>query len=290
MAKQAQLFGDQTSAIERQTEALQLKGRLEAEGVSSEKIEGELKKLEVMNTLTDTQDAYTAALEAGLITEQQYQALRGAAAASATEQASAIDQLTAAQERYNEQAALQSQLQGLASGIASEFTSAFKSIIDGTKDVNEAFADMLQGIADQFLNMAMKILQDALTQQLVKLFTGLFSAGAGAAVPAGGGIGGGAFNIGLGSFDGGGYTGDGPRSGGIDGKGGFPALLHPQETVVDHYQEAQSAMVEPSKAFADSSEAMEMAMATRNNNTASAAEASAMQTAESYFASGKSTV
>ncbi len=36
------------------------------------------------------------------------------------------------------------------------------------------------------------------------------------------------------SFDGGGYTGNGPRVGGIDGKGGFWALMHPQETVVDH--------------------------------------------------------
>ena len=36
------------------------------------------------------------------------------------------------------------------------------------------------------------------------------------------------------SFDGGGFTGSGSRSGGIDGKGGFPAVLHPNETVVDH--------------------------------------------------------
>lgn len=36
------------------------------------------------------------------------------------------------------------------------------------------------------------------------------------------------------SLDGGGYTGSGARSGGIDGKGGFPAILHPQETVIDH--------------------------------------------------------
>lgn len=36
------------------------------------------------------------------------------------------------------------------------------------------------------------------------------------------------------SMDGGGYTGSGPRTGGIDGKGGFPAILHPNETVVDH--------------------------------------------------------
>ena len=36
------------------------------------------------------------------------------------------------------------------------------------------------------------------------------------------------------SFDGGGFTGMGARSGGVDGKGGFPAILHPNETVIDH--------------------------------------------------------
>lgn len=36
------------------------------------------------------------------------------------------------------------------------------------------------------------------------------------------------------SFDGGGYTGNGSRTGGVDGKGGFWAVMHPQETVIDH--------------------------------------------------------
>ena len=36
------------------------------------------------------------------------------------------------------------------------------------------------------------------------------------------------------SFDGGGFTGNGLRSGGLDGKGGFWAMMHPQETVIDH--------------------------------------------------------
>lgn len=36
------------------------------------------------------------------------------------------------------------------------------------------------------------------------------------------------------SFDGGGYTGAGTRTGGLDGKGGFMAMLHPNETVIDH--------------------------------------------------------
>jgi hypothetical protein len=38
----------------------------------------------------------------------------------------------------------------------------------------------------------------------------------------------------LGSYAGGGYTGDGSRSGGLDGQGGFLAMLHPRETVIDH--------------------------------------------------------
>ena len=51
-----------------------------------------------------------------------------------------------------------------------------------------------------------------------------------------GGAGGGILS-GLGSlfsFEGGGYTGAGPRSGGMDGRGGFMAMVHPNETVVDH--------------------------------------------------------
>ncbi|GBL02929.1 phage tail length tape measure family protein [Glaciecola sp. KUL10] len=39
---------------------------------------------------------------------------------------------------------------------------------------------------------------------------------------------------GLASYDGGGYTGDGIRSGGLDGKGGMLAMVHPRETIIDH--------------------------------------------------------
>ena len=40
----------------------------------------------------------------------------------------------------------------------------------------------------------------------------------------------------LGSFEGGGYTGMGIRAGGVDGRGGMPAILHPNESVIDHTQ------------------------------------------------------
>lgn len=42
------------------------------------------------------------------------------------------------------------------------------------------------------------------------------------------------FLAGIPGFDGGGSTGLGNRSGGLDGKGGFLALMHPRETVIDH--------------------------------------------------------
>jgi hypothetical protein len=34
-------------------------------------------------------------------------------------------------------------------------------------------------------------------------------------------------------FAGGGYTGNGPRSGGLDGQGGYLAMVHPQEQIID---------------------------------------------------------
>lgn len=36
------------------------------------------------------------------------------------------------------------------------------------------------------------------------------------------------------SFEGGGFTGRGARSGGVDGRGGFLSVLHPNESVIDH--------------------------------------------------------
>ena len=49
----------------------------------------------------------------------------------------------------------------------------------------------------------------------------------------------------LESYDNGGYTGNGPRSGGLDGKGGFMAIMHPRETVVDHTKGQQAKYQRP---------------------------------------------
>lgn len=42
------------------------------------------------------------------------------------------------------------------------------------------------------------------------------------------------------SFEGGGFTGNGSRTGGLDGKGGFMAMVHPNETIIDHTKQGGS--------------------------------------------------
>ena len=99
--------------------------------------------------------------------------------------------------------------------IESSFESAFVDFVTGTKSARDAIADLIRDLA-------------RLAAQAV--FRRLF--GMGGVLGGSGGIGG--LLSGLLSFDGGGYTGNGARVGGLDGKGGQLAILHPQETVIDH--------------------------------------------------------
>lgn len=110
-----------------------------------------------------------------------------------------------------------SQMQSIGDTLASSFSSGFKGILDGSKTVKQALSDVLGSLTDMFLNQG---------------FQALFGGGMGG----GGGLFGAIFG-GIGklfSFDGGGFTGYGPRSGGLDGKGGFLSVMHPNETVIDH--------------------------------------------------------
>lgn len=84
----------------------------------------------------------------------------------------------------------------------------FGSIIDGSMSAKEAVAQLLIEIAKA---------------QMLKGLMGL--PGMGGLTSAIGG---------LLSFEGGGYTGNGSRTGGLDGKGGRLAMVHPRETIIDH--------------------------------------------------------
>lgn len=100
-------------------------------------------------------------------------------------------------------------------------------IKDGILDAivsGEDLAGTLENVARAFARAALE--------------AALFGSGPLAGIFGGGGGKGGGGGImsalrGLLSFDGGGDTGNAPRSGGLDGKGGFLAIMHPKERVTD---------------------------------------------------------
>ena len=126
-----------------------------------------------------------------------------------------------------------------ANAIGEAFSTAFTDAASGAKSAQQALADAFQGIANHFLDMASQMIAKYITMQIIGLassFLGGSATGAAASggykLPSGGGFAQG-FSMPP-MFEGGGYTGNGARAGGLDGKGGFPAILHPGETVTDH--------------------------------------------------------
>jgi len=95
----------------------------------------------------------------------------------------------------------------------------------------DPFKDGLGGMLDGFTTMLRKMAAEALASQILGSIGSWGKTGGGA----GSFIGSIAASVfGGESFAGGGFTGSGSRTGGLDGLGGFPAILHPNETVVDH--------------------------------------------------------
>tara|TARA_A100001201_G_scaffold143755_1_gene147236 strand:+ start:4530 stop:6068 length:1539 start_codon:yes stop_codon:yes gene_type:complete len=89
------------------------------------------------------------------------------------------------------------------------------AIINSLRSGKASFQDFANFVVEQLLRVA---IQQAIIAPFTERFGGAFTN----------------FGKKLFDFDGGGYTGMGARTGGIDGKGGFPAILHPNETVIDH--------------------------------------------------------
>ncbi len=94
------------------------------------------------------------------------------------------------------------------------------SLVDGLKNGKLAFKDFADYVVEQLLRVA---IQQMVVAQIVDPFRKFL----------------GGFELfksdtKVTSNEGGGYTGMGVRAGGIDGRGGFPAILHPNETVIDH--------------------------------------------------------
>lgn len=113
-----------------------------------------------------------------------------------------------------------------------QFNQAIDGVADAIAGTLIAGESLREGLAQVFKQIASDILNSGIRAALMAQFGGQGGAA--------GGFGGfvsrlfGGGKGGLFSFDGGGFTGYGGRVGGIDGKGGFPAILHPNETVIDH--------------------------------------------------------
>ena len=151
-----------------------------------------------------------AAKKAGIPVNDTLNAQIDAQAAQVGNLTAQLEQAELAQEQFDQ----------AIEGIANAFSNA---ILEG-ENLRDSLASIFKQIAANILNAG---IQQALTQAF---------SGAG-----GGGWLGGLLSAAFGgtkaatpTFDGGGFTGYGSRSGGIDGKGGFPAILHPNETVLDH--------------------------------------------------------
>jgi len=120
-------------------------------------------------------------------------------------------------------------------GWGNQFTDTLADMVTGGK---ASFADLANSI---IRDLARIQIQKSITDPLLKIGTSFLDK---AFSSFGGGGGGGVSNaVREGGFDwtpssapnfaGGGWTGDGPRSGGLDGQGGFMAMLHPREQVID---------------------------------------------------------
>ena len=109
--------------------------------------------------------------------------------------------------------------------VEGQLTNAFKNFFDFTSKQFLDFKDLATSVARAVLNELINVF---IVQKAVGMVKGAISdffpsdETVGKAVD------------GLQSFSNGGYTGSGVRAGGVDGRGGFPAILHPNETVIDH--------------------------------------------------------
>lgn len=100
--------------------------------------------------------------------------------------------------------------------ISGALLDTFQGLVKGTKDAGDIISDILGKIFDKISDILLTPIFDKFSGGLSSL---LFK-GFGIPTPA--------------SFAGGGSTGSGPRAGGMDGQGGRLAMIHPQESVVDH--------------------------------------------------------
>ena len=112
----------------------------------------------------------------------------GVSGAEAEAKVGELRSLTEQAEAYQQ---LQANVESLSSSIAGNLTGAFKSVIDGSKSMQEAMSDALAGIGQAFIDMAMQIIQQQMAMivnGLIMKALGVTMPGAGASMPMTGGL------------------------------------------------------------------------------------------------------
>ena len=116
----------------------------------------------------------------------------------------------------------------VANSMSGAITKGFTDAITGAEKFSDAMKAMAKSVIDSLIEM---LVQYYITQAIFGAITNAFPATTSASSAPNTNMG---ANLNPLSMEGGGYTGMGSRSGGLDGKGGFGAILHPNETVTDH--------------------------------------------------------
>jgi hypothetical protein len=117
--------------------------------------------------------------------------------------------------------------------IVSAFKKAEDSLVSFVQTGKLNFKDLVNSIIADLIRLAIRQqiiapLFNMLYPGATKPFTGNINMGAMDFKKTGGGY------KDPSDFEGGGFTGFGARAGGLDNRGGFPAILHPNETIIDH--------------------------------------------------------
>ena len=125
---------------------------------------------------------------------------------------------------------LQEKMKSVAETIESSMEGAFMSLVDGTSSAKDAFRNMASSIIKELYRIfVVKQITGFISNAIGNMFGPGMTTGTPLQVPSGSGA-----SLLPPGYSGGGYTGNGARAGGLDGKGGFMAMMHPRETVVDH--------------------------------------------------------
>ena len=113
------------------------------------------------------------------------------------------------------------------------------TLVDGLMKGKLSFKDFADFVIKELLRIAIR---KFVIENLFNAITGGFGSLFGGASKGMSGFRGSINTSGMPVAEGGGFTGFGSRTGGVDGRGGFPAILHPNETVIDHRKGGRGGM------------------------------------------------